>query len=131
MPPVELSAHGFGETAVALAFGALPVAGAAWWQSGIVDIDVLLASVSFSLWVATILLIDEVPVWAWRKTKLPTGSPSCFAQQEPIRVLALGVLIWRSRQSLVRHVVSGLADGSARRTTPTMGSAARMQASTI
>lgn len=70
MLPVELSAHGFGETAVALAFGALPVAGAAWWQSGIVDIDVLLASVSFSLWVATILLIDEVPVWAWRKTKL-------------------------------------------------------------
>ena len=75
MPPAELSAHGFGETAVALAFGALPVAGAAWWQSGIVDIDVLRASVAISLWGATIWLIDEVPVWAGRETDHPAGSP--------------------------------------------------------
>jgi 1,4-dihydroxy-2-naphthoate octaprenyltransferase len=61
MPPVQLSAHGFGEAAVALAFGALPVTGAAWLQSGIVDTDVLLVSVPISLWVAAILLINEVP----------------------------------------------------------------------
>ena len=61
MPPVQLSAHGFGEAAVALAFGALPVAGTAWLRNGIVDTDVLLVSVPISLWVAAILLINEVP----------------------------------------------------------------------
>ena len=74
MPPVQLSAHGFGEAAVALAFGTLPIAGAAWLQSGIVDTDALLASVSISLWVAASLLINEVPVCAWRKTKLQPGA---------------------------------------------------------
>lgn len=61
IPPIQLSARGFGEAAVALAFGALPVTGAAWLQSGIVDTDVLLVSVPISLWVAAILLINEVP----------------------------------------------------------------------
>ncbi|MEE8215314.1 MAG: hypothetical protein V3S77_00995 [Acidiferrobacterales bacterium] len=50
MPPVQLSAHGFGEAAVALAFGTLPIAGAAWLQSGIVDTEVLFASEPISLW---------------------------------------------------------------------------------
>ena len=35
IPKVQLSAHGLGETAVALAFGVLPVVGAAWLQSGV------------------------------------------------------------------------------------------------
>ncbi len=50
MPPVQLSAHGFGEAAVALAFGTLPIAAAAWLQSGIVEPEVLLASEPISLW---------------------------------------------------------------------------------
>jgi 1,4-dihydroxy-2-naphthoate octaprenyltransferase len=101
MPPVQLRAHGFSEAALALAFGTLPVAGAAWLQSGIVDTDVLLASVPISLWVAAILLTNEVPdikhrsltasrrhrlrpaisiervtgpMCAWRKTKLQPGA---------------------------------------------------------
>ncbi|MFQ6021116.1 MAG: prenyltransferase [Acidiferrobacterales bacterium] len=61
IPPVQLSARGIGETTVAAAFGVLPVTGAAWLQSGVVDAQVLLISVPVSLWVAAILLINEVP----------------------------------------------------------------------
>jgi 1,4-dihydroxy-2-naphthoate octaprenyltransferase len=61
MPPVQLSARGWGETAVGVGFGVLPVCGAAWLQSGVIDGAVLLVSVPVSLWVANILLINEVP----------------------------------------------------------------------
>ncbi|MFQ5936671.1 MAG: prenyltransferase, partial [Acidiferrobacterales bacterium] len=61
MPPVQLSARGLGEATVAVAFGVLPVTGAAWLQSGVVDNAVLLVSMPISFWVANILLINEVP----------------------------------------------------------------------
>lgn len=61
VPPVQLSARGWGEAAVGLGFGVLPVCGAAWLQSGLIDGAVLLVSVPVSLWVANILLINEVP----------------------------------------------------------------------
>ncbi len=61
VPPVQLSARGLGEAAVAVAFGTLPVAGAAWLQSGAVDAGALLVSAPVGLWVAAILLINEVP----------------------------------------------------------------------
>jgi 1,4-dihydroxy-2-naphthoate octaprenyltransferase len=59
--PVRLSNLGIGETAVAVAFGVLPVTGAAWLQSGIIDVESLLFSLPISAWVASILLINEVP----------------------------------------------------------------------
>lgn len=61
MPPVQLSARGLGEAAVGVAFGMLPVAGAAWLQSGLIDGPTLLISLPIALWVASILLINEVP----------------------------------------------------------------------
>jgi 1,4-dihydroxy-2-naphthoate octaprenyltransferase len=61
MPPVQLSARGLGEAAVGAAFGMLPVAGAAWLQSDLVDGATLLVSLPIALWVASILLINEVP----------------------------------------------------------------------
>jgi 1,4-dihydroxy-2-naphthoate octaprenyltransferase len=61
MPPVQLSARGWGEAAVGVGFGVLPVCGAAWLQSGLIDGAVVLFSVPVSLWVANILLINEVP----------------------------------------------------------------------
>ncbi len=61
MPPVQLSARGLGEAAVGVAFGMLPVAGAAWLQSGLIDRSTLLISLPIALWVASILLINEVP----------------------------------------------------------------------
>jgi 1,4-dihydroxy-2-naphthoate octaprenyltransferase len=60
-PPVQLSARGLGEPAVAAGFGLLPVCGAAWLQTGEFGWQVLALSIPVSCWVANILLINEVP----------------------------------------------------------------------
>lgn len=59
--PIRLSALGLGETAVAIAFGVLPVVGSAWLQSGVIDLHVILFSLPIAAWVVAILLINEVP----------------------------------------------------------------------
>lgn len=59
--PVKLSSIGLGEIAVGVAFGVIPVTGAAWLQSGVIDSSVILFSIPVSLWVTAILLINEVP----------------------------------------------------------------------
>ncbi len=59
--PVRLAATGVGETAVAIAFGVLPIAGAAWLQGAPLNASLLLYSLPVSFWVAAILLINEVP----------------------------------------------------------------------
>jgi 1,4-dihydroxy-2-naphthoate octaprenyltransferase len=61
MPGVQLSAHGIGEAAVAIGFGALPVLGAEWLQAGVVDWPAVVLCIPVSAWVAAILLINEVP----------------------------------------------------------------------
>jgi len=59
--PVKLSSLGVGETAVAVAFGVLPVTGAAWLQGASIDAALVLFSLPVSVWVGAILLINEVP----------------------------------------------------------------------
>jgi len=59
--PIRLSALGIGEAAVAIAFGVIPVAGAAWLQGAALDARLLLFSLPVSAWVAAILLINGVP----------------------------------------------------------------------
>ncbi|MDJ0939535.1 MAG: 1,4-dihydroxy-2-naphthoate octaprenyltransferase [Woeseiaceae bacterium] len=59
--PVRLSSIGLGELSVGIAFGVLPVVGAAWLQSGTIDTAALMFSLPISAWVAAILLINEVP----------------------------------------------------------------------
>jgi len=59
--PLRLSALGLGETAVAAAFGILPVTGAAWLQGAPIGYELLLFSIPIGAWVAAILLINEVP----------------------------------------------------------------------
>ena len=59
--PVRLASIGLGELAVGIAFGVLPVTGAAWLQSGSLGLDVFLFSIPVSVWVTAILLINEVP----------------------------------------------------------------------
>ncbi len=61
LPRAQLAARGLGELAIAIAFGLLPVTGAAWLQSGRIDAGSLLISVPVGLWVASILLMNEVP----------------------------------------------------------------------
>ncbi len=59
--PIRLASTGLGELSVGIAFGVLPVTGAAWLQSGSLGLDVLLFSIPVSVWVTAILLINEVP----------------------------------------------------------------------
>lgn len=59
--PLKLSTLGLGETSVAVAFGVLPVTGAAWLQGATIDAALVLFSLPVSAWVAAILLINEVP----------------------------------------------------------------------
>jgi 1,4-dihydroxy-2-naphthoate octaprenyltransferase len=59
--PVRLASIGLGEISVGIAFGVLPVTGAAWLQSSSLGVDVLLFSIPVSVWVTAILLINEVP----------------------------------------------------------------------
>jgi 1,4-dihydroxy-2-naphthoate octaprenyltransferase len=61
VPRVQLAAHGVGEAAIAIAFGVLPVTGAAWLQSDRLDWASVLISVPVGMWVTAILLINEVP----------------------------------------------------------------------
>lgn len=61
LPGVRLSGRGLGEVAIAAAFGPVPVAGAAWLQSGRLDADALLLSLPVAAWVAAIILANEVP----------------------------------------------------------------------
>jgi 1,4-dihydroxy-2-naphthoate polyprenyltransferase len=60
-PPLRLSGRGVGEAAIALSFGALPVAGAAWLQAGSLDSDTLWTALAVSAWVAAIILANEFP----------------------------------------------------------------------
>jgi 1,4-dihydroxy-2-naphthoate octaprenyltransferase len=60
-PPARLSARGLGEAAVGVGFGVLPVTGAAWLQSGALEWGGLLLSLPVALWVANILLVNEIP----------------------------------------------------------------------
>jgi 1,4-dihydroxy-2-naphthoate octaprenyltransferase len=59
--PLRLSSIGLGELAVAIAFGVIPVIGAAWLQSDTISSAGIMYSVPISAWVAAILLINEVP----------------------------------------------------------------------
>jgi 1,4-dihydroxy-2-naphthoate octaprenyltransferase len=61
LPGAQLSARGIGEAAVGLGFGALPVLGAVWLQTGQVDAGAVLICLPVSAWVAAILIINEVP----------------------------------------------------------------------
>jgi 1,4-dihydroxy-2-naphthoate octaprenyltransferase len=61
LPGAQLSARGIGEAAVAIGFGALPVIGAAWLQTGRFDFGAVLLCLPVSAWAAAILIINEVP----------------------------------------------------------------------
>ena len=59
--PVKLSSIGLGELSIGIAFGVIPVTGAAWLQSGLIDTAGIVFSIPIALWVTAILLINEVP----------------------------------------------------------------------
>lgn len=61
LPPVALAARGLGEAAVGAGFGLVPVVGAVWLQSGQFGWPAVVLSLPVSIWVANILLLNEVP----------------------------------------------------------------------
>ncbi len=61
LPPASLVSRGLGEAVIAVTFGWLPVAGAAWLQGMALDAALTVLSVPVGLWVASILLVNEVP----------------------------------------------------------------------
>ena len=58
--PVKLATLGLGETAVAIAFGVLPVAGAAWLQGATINSGVILYSMRVGAGVAAVVVFNEV-----------------------------------------------------------------------
>jgi 1,4-dihydroxy-2-naphthoate octaprenyltransferase len=110
IPPIQLNARGVGEATVAVAFGVLPVTGAAWLQSGIVDGEVLLVSVPVSLWVAAIVLINEVPdiaadAAAGKRTLAvclgPRGTQALYVCIHVLAVLAIGLAVSQGTFSVI------------------------------
>lgn len=98
--PVRLASIGLGEIAVGIAFGVIPVVGAAWLQSGVVDQNAVLFSLPISAWVTAILLINEVPDIAadaaTGKRTLPVrlGLPATSLLFTAIHVAAAAVVVW-------------------------------------
>ncbi|GMW07353.1 MAG: 1,4-dihydroxy-2-naphthoate octaprenyltransferase [Nevskiales bacterium] len=61
LPGLRLAGRGLGEATIAIAFGILPVTGAAWLQTGSLDAMALLLALPVSAWVAAIILANEIP----------------------------------------------------------------------
>ena len=100
--PVRLSSMGLGELAVGIAFGIIPVAGAAWLQSGVLDLQAVVFAVPISAWVAAILLINEVPDidadGSTGKRTLPVrlGLAGTAVLYAGINLLALVAIVWQT-----------------------------------
>lgn len=100
--PVKLSSLGLGETAVAIAFGVLPVTGAAWLQGATIDSTLILFSIPVSAWVAAILLINEVPD--------AEADGSCGKNTLPVRLGLRGTAnLYFAIQVVAAGVVTSLA----------------------
>jgi 1,4-dihydroxy-2-naphthoate octaprenyltransferase len=117
IPPIQLSARGAGEATVAVAFGVLPVTGAAWLQSGIVDSEVLLVSIPVSLWVAAILLINGVPditvdAAAGKRTLAvrlgPRGTQVLYVCIHVLAFLAIGLAVSQGSFSVIVFALPAL-----------------------
>ena len=122
LPGAQLSARGIGEAAVAIAFGALPVIGAAWLQTGRFDFSAALLSLPVSAWAAAILVINEVPDvdsdrrvrkrtlvvrWGARGAQWIYGALTAIAlAASAIAILRHALPIWYALPALVLAAVS-------------------------
>jgi 1,4-dihydroxy-2-naphthoate octaprenyltransferase len=89
-PGIQLAGKGIGELAVAVGLGALPALGATWLQSGVVDTGAVLLSTMISVWVALILLVNEVPDSA---ADAPVGKRTLAVRFGPAGVRAIYVAL--------------------------------------
>lgn len=99
LPPLRLASRGLGESAVAVAFGVLPVLGSAWLQSGAAGAAELLLAMPVALYVASILLINEVPdieadASAGKRTlAVRLGIPGTRALYTVLQLMAAGFVL--------------------------------------
>lgn len=114
LPSVMLSGRGIGEAIIGIAFGVIPVVGAAWLQSGVVDGQVLLVSIPVSAWVAAILLMNEVPDRAADaragKRTLPVrlgvqATRRIYEALQLAAAVAIVAMIWRGQLPLAALVL--------------------------
>ncbi len=112
--PVKLATLGLGETAVAIAFGVLPVTGAAWLQGAEIGTPLILFSIPVSAWVMAILLINEVPDieadGACGKNTLPvrfglSSTANLYFAIQLLAAIAVGVLALQGQLPLLAPLV--------------------------
>ena len=105
--PAKLSSLGIGELAIAVGFGVVPIAGAAWLQGATLDATLVLLSVPIGMWVTAILLINEVPDiaadGAAGKRTLPVrfGRPATALIYLFLHLVAAGVTAWLTYQGVL------------------------------
>ena len=105
--PVKLSALGLGETSIVVAFGVLPVSGAAWLQGAPIDSALLLFSLPVGIWVSAILLINEVPDieadGACGKNTLPVriGLAKTANLYLSMHIAAAAIVVWLTIQGFL------------------------------
>jgi 1,4-dihydroxy-2-naphthoate octaprenyltransferase len=105
--PVKLSALGLGETSIVVAFGVLPVSGAAWLQGATIDTALLLFSLPVGIWVSAILLINEVPDieadGACGKNTLPVrmGLANTANLYLSMHIAAAAIIVWLAIQGFL------------------------------
>ena len=105
--PVKLSALGLGETSIVVAFGVLPVSGAAWLQGAPIDGALLLFSLPVGIWVSAILLINEVPDieadGACGKNTLPVriGLAKTANLYLSMHIAAAAIVVWLTIQGFL------------------------------
>ena len=106
-PPLKLASRGIGESAVGIGFGVIPVVGAAWLQTGNFSWEALLLSIPVSIWVANILLINEVPDCAAdgkagkNTLVVKFGLKFTAAFYLSVSVIALGALVWAAALNFI------------------------------
>ncbi len=92
---------------MAVAFGVLPVTGAAWLQGASIDTALVLFSLPISAWVGAILLINEVPDieadGATGKNTLPVrlGTPGTARLFFVLHAAAVIVIIYMTLQKML------------------------------
>ncbi len=105
--PVKLSALGLGEMSIVVAFGVLPVSGAAWLQGATIDTALLLFSLPVGIWVSAILLINEVPDieadGACGKNTLPVrmGLAKTANLYLSMHIAAAAIVVWLAIQGFL------------------------------
>jgi len=105
--PVKLSTLGLGEASIVVAFGVLPVSGAAWLQGAPIDTALLLFSLPVGIWVSAILLINEVPDieadGACGKNTLPVrmGLAKTANLYLSMHITAAAIVIWLTIQGFL------------------------------